>query len=81
LEAQLEQLFKVLGYIEDVAGHTPASVRESSEWAAIVNAMEENGASYCKCLHGKPLFSALYGTYTINLDELKDVLKTSTLTD
>jgi hypothetical protein len=26
-EAQLKQLFNVLGDIEDVAGHTPASVR------------------------------------------------------
>jgi hypothetical protein len=59
---------------------TPGSVGESAEWAAIVNAGEENGASYCKGLHGKPLFSALYSTYTVTLDELKDLLKASTLT-
>jgi hypothetical protein len=70
-DAQLQQLLKVLRDIEDVAGHTPALVGESAEWAAIVNAAEENGASYCKGLHGKPLFSALYGTYTVTLDELK----------
>jgi chaperonin cofactor prefoldin len=37
-DAQLKQLFKVLGDIEDVAGDKPASVGESVEWAAIVNA-------------------------------------------
>jgi hypothetical protein len=35
--------------------------------------------SYCKALHGKPLFSALYGIYTVTLDELKDLLKASNL--
>jgi hypothetical protein len=71
----------VLGDIEDVAGHTPASVGESSEWAVIVNAAEENGAHYCKAVHGETLFSALYGTYIVTLDELKAVLKASTLAD
>jgi hypothetical protein len=77
-DAQLKQLLNVLGDIEDVARHIPASVGESAEWAAIVNAAEENGASYCKSLYGKLLFSALYGTYTVTLHELKAVLKTST---
>jgi hypothetical protein len=40
-DAQLKQLLKLLGDIEDVAGHTPASVGESAEWTAIVNAAEE----------------------------------------
>jgi alanyl-tRNA synthetase len=78
--AQLKQLFKVLGDIEDVAEHTPASVWESAKWAAIVNAAEENGASYCKALDGKTLFSALYGTYGVTLHELRALLKASTLT-
>jgi hypothetical protein len=30
-------------------------------------------------LHGKPLFSALYGTYTVTLEELKIVFKASTV--
>jgi hypothetical protein len=47
--------------------------------ASIVNAAEECGATYCKGLHGKPLFSALYGTYTVTLHELTAVLKASTL--
>jgi hypothetical protein len=61
-DAQLKQLFKVLGDIEDAAGHIPASVEESAELAAIVNAAEEKGANYWKALKGKTLFSALYVT-------------------
>jgi hypothetical protein len=68
-ETQLKQLLQVLGDIEDVARHIPASVGESAEWAANVNAAEENGASYCKGLDGKPLFTALYGTCTVTLHE------------
>jgi hypothetical protein len=63
-DAQLKQLLRVLCDMEEVARHIPASVGESEEWAAIVNAAEENGASYCKALHGKPIFSAPYGIYT-----------------
>jgi hypothetical protein len=47
-DAQLKQFFNLLGDIEDLAGHTPASVGESTEWAVIVNAKEENGEHYCK---------------------------------
>jgi hypothetical protein len=47
----------------------------------ILNAAEENGASYCKCLRGKPLFSAMYDTYTVTLQELKAVIKARTLGD
>jgi hypothetical protein len=64
-DGQIKQLLKLLGDIEGVARHIPASVGESAEWAAIVNAAEGNGASYCKGLHGKLLFSALYGNYCI----------------
>jgi hypothetical protein len=78
-DAQLKQLLQVLGDIEDVARHIPASVGESAEWPATVNAAEENGESYCKALHGKPLFSALYSTYTVILQELKAVIKARTL--
>jgi hypothetical protein len=67
----------VLSCIEDVANITPTSVGESKEWAAIVSSAEENHKIYCQALHGKPLFSALYGTYTVKLNELKSVLKAS----
>jgi hypothetical protein len=69
----------VLGDIKDVAGHIPASVGENEEWAAIVNAAEENRASYCKGLHGWPLSSALYGIFTVTLKELKAMHKARTL--
>jgi chaperonin cofactor prefoldin len=48
-DTQLNPLSKVMGDIEDMAGHTPASVGESAEWAVFVNSEEEN----CwKALHG-----------------------------
>jgi hypothetical protein len=33
--------------------------------------MEKNRANFCKGLDGKPLFSTLYGIYTLTLSELK----------
>jgi hypothetical protein len=78
-DSQLKQLLQVLYDIEEVARHIPASVGESAEWSAIVNAAEENGPSYCKGLNVKPHFTALYGTYTVTLQELKDTLKASIL--
>jgi hypothetical protein len=71
----MQQLFKVLCAIEDLASYTPASVGESEEWAAIVSSAEDNHESYCKALHRKTLFSTL--TYTMTLNELKNVLKAS----
>jgi hypothetical protein len=64
--------------IEDMAGYTPASVGESEQWSSIVNTVEENRANFCKALSGKTLYSALHGTYTVTLNELKGLLKTST---
>jgi hypothetical protein len=77
-EKQLRQLFKILCDIEDVAGHTPASDRESEQRSSIVSTAEENRASFCKALSGKTLYSAQYGIYTVTLNELKGLLKTST---
>jgi hypothetical protein len=74
-DTQLKQLFKVLCDIEDVSGYTPASVGDSAQWSSIVNAAEENRRSYCKALDGKTLYNALYGTYTVALQELKALLK------
>jgi hypothetical protein len=73
----IQQVFQVLCDIEDLASFTPASVGESGKWDAIVSSAEDNRESYCKALRGKPLFSALYGTYTVTLNELKIVLKAS----
>jgi hypothetical protein len=80
-EAELKQLLQVLGDMQDVARHIPVSGGESAEWSAIVNAAEENGASYCKDLRGKQYYSALYGTYTVTLQELKAVIDARTLAD
>jgi hypothetical protein len=67
----MQQLSKVLCDIEDLASYTPASVGESEKWAAIVSAAEDNRESYSVALRGKTLYSALYGTYTVMLNELK----------
>jgi hypothetical protein len=77
---QYRKILKVLCTIEDVAGSTPTAVGKSAEWTAVVSTTEENWASYCKALSGKTLFSALYGTYTVALQELKALLKVSTTT-
>jgi hypothetical protein len=71
----VQQMYKLLSDIETLAKCTPAKVGESSEWTSIVSSAEENRANFCKILKGKPLFSALYGIYTLTLNELKAVLK------
>jgi hypothetical protein len=38
----VQQVHKVLGDMENLAGCTPAKVGESSEWTSIVNSSEEN---------------------------------------
>jgi hypothetical protein len=78
MDAQLKKLFNVLGDIEGVAAYTPASVGNSKQRSAIVNSAE-NRQNLCKALSGKTLFSALYGTYTEALHELKAVLKANNL--
>jgi hypothetical protein len=77
-DAQLKQLYEVLCEIKDVAGYTLASVGESELWPSIVSAAEYNRQNFCKALIEKTMFSALYGTYTVTLQELKAVLKAST---
>jgi hypothetical protein len=79
-DTQNRKLLKVLCTIEDVAGSTPTAVGESAEWTAVVSTTEENWASYCKALSGKTPFKALYGTYTVALQELKALLKVNTTT-
>jgi hypothetical protein len=74
---QLFKVFKVVCDIEDVAGYTPASAGESEQWSSIVNIAEENKQNFCTALNMKTLFSALYGTYIVALQELKAMLKAS----
>jgi hypothetical protein len=61
---------------------------ESSQSTTIVNSVEETRTHFCKDLDGNPLFSALYGMYTVRLNgmytvtlnELNAVLKMSAQT-
>jgi hypothetical protein len=76
-DAQYRQLFNVLCHIESLASFTPSAVGNSPEWQAVVSSAEENRANYCKALSGKTLLNAMYGTYTVALQELKSVLKSS----
>jgi hypothetical protein len=73
----VQQVYKVLGDIEFLAGCTPAKVGESYEWTSIVNSAEENRANICKAQDGKLLFGALSGMHTVTLNELKGILKVS----
>jgi hypothetical protein len=69
-DTQYRLLYKIICNIEDVAGCARTEVGESAKWTATVNTAEDNRA-------GKVLFSALYGTYTVALNELKSLLKTN----
>jgi hypothetical protein len=73
--ALVQQVYEVLSDTEILAGCTPATVRECSEWTTIVRSAEENRANFCKAVHDKPLFIPLYGMYMVTLNELKAVLK------
>jgi hypothetical protein len=75
--AVVQEIHKVLSDIELLAGCTPAKVGESSEWTSVVSSVEENRANICKAVDGKRLCSALYGMYTVTLNELKAVLNVS----
>jgi hypothetical protein len=79
-DAQLKQLLKVIRDIEEMARYTPASMGESEQWSSIVSTAEENRQNFCEVLNGKNLFNTLHGTYTVDLHELKAVLKASTPT-
>jgi hypothetical protein len=63
-----------------VAGYTRAAVGESAEWTAVVNAPERNRTNYSRALSGKTLCSALYGPYTVTLNDLRTLRKVSSTT-
>jgi hypothetical protein len=73
----MQHLFKVLCDLQSLAGCTPRPVGESEEWAAVIRAAEDNLESYSVALQGKTLYSALYGSYTVKLNDLKHILKSS----
>jgi hypothetical protein len=65
------QVYKVLGDIVALAGCTPASIGESEAWSHIVKTTKVDMTEFCKVLSGKQLFSALYGMYSVALNDLK----------
>jgi hypothetical protein len=69
-------LFKVVCDIEDLSDFTPAPVGPSEEWATIISSAEEGREHDCNSLGGKTLFSALYETYKVTMNELQAVMKT-----
>jgi hypothetical protein len=73
----MQHLFKVLGDLQSLAGCTPRPVGESEEWAAVIRAVEDNMESYSMALQGKTLYSSLCGSYTVTLNDLKHILKSS----
>jgi hypothetical protein len=72
----MEKVHKVLCDIVSIAGCTPANVGRGKEWESIVESAEQDRRQLCDSLKGKLLFSALYGTYTVTLGNLKSVLQT-----
>jgi hypothetical protein len=73
----MEKVHKVLCDIVSVAGCTPANVGRGDEWKSIVESAEQDRRQLCDSLKGNLMFSALYGTYTVTLSNLKSVLQTS----
>jgi hypothetical protein len=73
----IRQVSRVLSDIVSLAGCTPAYVGESRAWSSIVESTELDRIAFCKALKGKQLFNALYGTYSVALSDVKQVLQTS----
>jgi hypothetical protein len=76
-DCALKQVYEVLGDIVSLSGCTPSSVGESESWRLITENVKQDRLNLCKVLHGKCLFSALVGTYTVTLNELKRLLQGS----
>jgi hypothetical protein len=73
----LREVYKVLGDIVSLAGCTPSNIGTCSEWSRTVDSAKESRIGLCNCLKGKRIFSALYGTYSVTLSDLKRVLQGS----
>jgi hypothetical protein len=72
----IEQVHKICDIVS-LAGCITSNVGKGEEWKSIVESAEQDRRQLCDTLRGKFLFSALYGTYTVTLSNLKSVLKTS----
>jgi hypothetical protein len=73
----LQQVYRVLGDLVSLAGCTPKSVGESDVWVRTVDAAKRDKLSLSKILKGKSFYSAVYGTYSVTLNELKAILQGS----
>jgi hypothetical protein len=58
----LKEVYKSLGITVSLAGCTPANIGTCTEWSSVVDSAKESRIGLRKCLKGKSLFSALYGT-------------------
>jgi hypothetical protein len=70
VDSVVQEIYKFFNDIEILTGCTPVNVGEISEWTTTVNSAEENRANFCKVPAGNLLFSALFGMYTVTLNEL-----------
>jgi hypothetical protein len=73
----MHKVSRVLSDIVSLSGCIPTHVGESRAWSSIVESRELDRIAFCKALKGKQLFNALYGTYSVALSDLKQVLQTS----
>lgn len=48
------------------------------EWKTIAGNAKKDRINYCKLVEDKRLFNAYYSTYTVTLNELKAIVKSST---
>jgi hypothetical protein len=62
----LQQVYKVVGDIEKLAGCKSAKVRGSSEWVSNVNSSEENSANFCKVRDEKLFLPSLRHVHSNN---------------
>jgi hypothetical protein len=77
VDAVLNQVCNLLGNIASLTRATPAWVVASVNWQKVVNSVKEDRVNLCRAFEGKTLYSALYGTYTVTLHEVKALAKSS----
>jgi hypothetical protein len=73
----IKRVVRIFSDIVSRASCTPAKVGGSEVWSQIVNEAKSERIKLCKTLKGKSLFNALYGVYSITLQELKTALQKS----
>jgi hypothetical protein len=76
-DAVLNHVYDILGNIASLARSAPRETSSSIQWEIIVKNALEDRKNLCKALKGKNLFSALFGTYTVALNELKSIVQST----